>query len=103
MDTTTTLPTVILAGTEFAVREYIFTYTDRDGEVRTGGEVFLTGPRGAEYFLRGFLGDDSGIRQVISCKSGAPLRKLGNEVRVIRIGDILEQAPARHTRIGLHA
>lgn len=102
MDTatiTTELAPVTLAGSEFTVRECVFTWTDRDGKTRTGSEVFLTGARGAEYFLRGFLNGDNGLRQVISCKSGAPLRKHGNEIRVIRIGDILEQAPARPVRV----
>lgn len=100
MDTTTTteLAPITLAGTQFTVRQVVFTYTDRDGSPRTGTEVFLTGPRGAEYFLRGFLGDDNGLRQVISCKSGAPLRKLGNEIRVLHLGDLIEQAPARPVR-----
>jgi hypothetical protein len=48
------------------------------------------------YFLRGFLyrkgQGDTGLRQVISCKSGQPLRVLGNEVRVYHIGDQIEVA-----------
>lgn len=54
--------------------------------------VWLYGPRGAVYFLRGFLGTDNGLRQVISWKSGQPLRVRGNEIRVIHIGDTIERA-----------
>lgn len=59
----------------------------------TGGRtVWLYGARGAVYFLRGFLGADDGMRQVISWKSGAPLRQRGNEVRVVMLGDVIEVA-----------
>ena len=89
--TVTTLQPVTLAGTPYTVEEHVYTWTRADGSTATGVDVFLTGPRGALYILRGFLGHDDGERQVISCTSGAPLRKLGNEVRVVRIGDVLEQ------------
>lgn len=54
--------------------------------------VWLYGPRGAVYFLRGFLGKDDGLRQVISWRSGQPLRVRGNEVRVIHVGNVIEVA-----------
>jgi hypothetical protein len=60
-----------------------------------GSQVWLYGPKGAVYFLRGFAlrkGQvDDGQRQVISWKSGAPLRSRGNEVRAMVVGDIIEQ------------
>lgn len=57
-------------------------------------ETRLTGPRGATYFLRGFISrnGDTGLRQVISYKSGAPLRVKGNEVRVYELGNVIEVA-----------
>lgn len=59
----------------------------------TGGRmVWLIGARGATYFLRAFAGADDGLRQVISWKSGTPLRQRGNEVRVIALGDVIELA-----------
>ena len=58
--------------------------------------VWLIGKRGAVYFLREFMyawhGKDDGLRQVISWKSGQPLRCKGNEVRVYQYGDIIEKA-----------
>lgn len=57
--------------------------------------TWLKGPRGADYHLRPFLGEDTGLRQVISWKTGRALRVRGNEVRVYQIGDVIETAPAR--------
>jgi hypothetical protein len=54
--------------------------------------TWLTGARGAVYFLRGFLGADTGDRQVISWKSGQALRVAGNEVRVVELGNVIEVA-----------
>lgn len=71
---------VVLAGRVFTVE----TQTMDSGRVST----WLTGSRGAVYFLREFLGEDTGHREVISWKSGAPLRdKCQRPVRVILIGD----------------
>lgn len=89
MNTTTTpakhLAPVTLGKTTYQV-EY---WADSDTTV-------LTGPRGAQYFLRGFLyrrgASDTGLRQVISFKSGQPLRVRGNEVRVYLLGDVIEVA-----------
>lgn len=83
---TTTHSNVTLGATTYTV-EY---WADSDMTV-------LTGPRGAQYFLRGFLyrnakRGDTGLRQVISFKSGQPLRVKGNEVRVYHIGDTIEVA-----------
>lgn len=69
------------------------TYTVETQTFDSGRSItMLTGPRGAVYFLRGFLGEDTGRRQVISFKSGQPLRVRGNEVRVLHIGDQIEVA-----------
>lgn len=83
--TLTDAPAVTLGKTTYAVQIQTMTMTGRT-------EVHLTGPRGAGYFLRGFLGKDDGLRQVISWKSGAPLRVRGNEVRVVAVGDVIEVA-----------
>lgn len=64
------------------------TYTVEAGPDTT----WLTGPKGAVYFLRGFLNTDDGLRQVISWKSGSPLRVKGNEVRVLHLGNVIEVA-----------
>lgn len=91
----TDLGTVALGATTYQITESHFSaYTDGiTGETRPASStVTLTGPRGASYFLRGFLGADTGLRQVISWKSGQPLRQRGNEIRVIRIGDLIEVA-----------
>lgn len=78
---------VVVAGRVFTVE----TQTMESGRVMT----WLTGARGAVYFLREFLGEDTGRRQVISWKSGAPLRdKCGREVRVLLVGDIIQDVTA---------
>lgn len=82
--------TVTLGTTTYRVEETLYHSTG-------GSMVWLHGPRGAVYFLRGFInrkGDD-GVRQVISWKSGAPLRVRGNEVRVVVIGDVVEKYAGR--------
>lgn len=91
--TSTRLAPVMLAGSHFDVdrldfSEYVDAMTGATRPASTG--IHLTGVRGATYFLRGFLGDDTGVRQVISWKSGQPLRIKGNEVRVIVLGDVIE-------------
>jgi hypothetical protein len=59
--------------------------------------TWLHGSRGAVYFLRGYMerGGDTGLRQVISWKSGAPLRQQGNEIRVLEFGTHIEPYVAR--------
>lgn len=71
------------------------TYTVHSQTFANGSsDTYLTGPRGATYLLRRFIekGGDTGLRQIISLKSGAPLRVRGNEVRVHHIGDLIEIA-----------
>jgi hypothetical protein len=86
--TRTELPAVTLGNTTYRAELQI-----RDG-VHPGLNpmVWLYGPRGAVYFLREYMGEDDGLRQVISWKSGAPLRVKGNEVRVFHLGNIIEIA-----------
>ena len=76
--------TVTLAGTTYTVEHQVYATTG-------GTTTWLTGPRGAVYFLRGYRNDETGLRQVISWKSGAELRKHGNEVRAVLVGDVVEQ------------
>lgn len=82
--------TVTLRDTMFDVERLTFTYAD--GTETT--ETHLIGKRGARYLLRPLLerGGDSGIREVISLKSGAPWRKGGNSIRVIEIAGAIEEA-----------
>lgn len=87
--------TVLLGATTYRVEVHEWTYPDPQ-PVST--ETYLIGPRGARYLLRGFLGPDTGLRQVISMTSGAPLRVRGNEIRVHQLGDIIETAPTRRER-----
>lgn len=72
------------------------TYAVHTLHIHSTGNVVtnLVGPRGAIYFLRGFIEPkgDTGLRQVISFNSGNPLRVQGNEVRVYHFGDIIEVA-----------
>lgn len=82
--TLTAAPAVTLAGTTYAVEIQAYANGDQD--------VWLIGPRGATYILREFLGADTGVRQVISWKTGNPLRRKGNEIRVVHIGDVIEVA-----------
>jgi len=84
--TLTDAGTVTLRGTEYRVEVQSYT--------TTGGEtVWLHGPRDAVYFLRAYQerGGDTGLRQVISWKSGAELRRQGNEVRVTYVAGVLEE------------
>jgi hypothetical protein len=84
---TVPMPDVILAGTRYRVEEI----------VHAGGRestITLTGPRGGHYFLRGYLSGSAaacGVQRVISWSGGQPLRHKGNEVRVIFVGDQLEE------------
>ena len=93
-ETTTDQGTIVLGTTTYAVSTLTHSWIDhlRGDTEHTATHTFLTGPRGAQYQLRGFLGQDNGLRQVISCKSGQPLRVKGNEVRVYHIGDVIEVA-----------
>jgi len=84
--TETATGTITLAGTTYEVT----TWTHETFDTRT----VLRGPRGGEFFLRPFIerNGDTGLRQVISYKSGQPLRVRGNEVRVYLLGSMIEQA-----------
>jgi hypothetical protein len=77
---------VTLGRTTYTVTEHSY----EDG--RYPSSTYLTGPRGATYYLRPFIekAGDSGLRQVVSMGSGNPLRVRGNEVRVWHIGDLIE-------------
>lgn len=83
---TTDLGTVTLGRTTYQVTEQSY----EDG--RYPASTYLTGPRGATYYLRPFIekGGDTGLRQVISMGSGNPLRVRGNEVRVWHVGNVIE-------------
>lgn len=61
--------------------------------LETGGRmVWLTGPRGAVYFLRAYS-NRNGHFQVISWSgSGNPLRSKGTEITVYMLGDVIEVA-----------
>ncbi len=85
-DTKPTAATVVLGATTYRV-EHITTDHARS--------TYLHGPNGARYYLRPYLGPDTGLRQVISMTTGAPLRKHGNEIRVHQLGDVIELAPPR--------
>lgn len=89
--TTTNHNTVTLGRTTYTVQSFTHNWTE-NGTDHEMTDTILTGPRGATYILRPFLGQDNGLRQVISFKSGQPLRVNGNEVRVHHIGDIIEVA-----------
>jgi hypothetical protein len=78
------LPPVTLGRTTYTVTEHYYV----DG--RYPASTYLTGPRGALYYLRPFLGPETGLRQVISMGSGNELRVRGNAVRVWHIGDVIE-------------
>lgn len=97
--TTRNAGTITLGRTTYTVTEVLLSdYVDAiDGTHRpASSEWHLAGPRGATYFLRGYMrqlviGQDDGVRQVISWTSGQPLRVKGNEVRVVVVGDVIEQ------------
>ena len=80
--TTDRQASVTLAGRAFAVST---TTTE------TTTSTYLTGPGGAVYYLRPFLGPDNGLREIIAA-NGAALRIKGNVVRALLLGDIIEQA-----------
>ncbi len=82
---------VVIAGRLFTVEVTTSTFDIGNGpQSRTS--TFLVGARGAYYYCRPYLNDDSGVRQVISWKSGAPLRdKYQRPVRVLVLGDVVEE------------
>ena len=94
--TTAARGTVTLGTTAYTVTETHHEWIDhlRNDLHCTAITVILRGPRGAEYFLRAFneRNGDTGLRQVISYKSGQPLRVRGNEIRVYHLGNVIEVA-----------
>lgn len=80
---------VKLGPSVFEVRRFRFEHPDSEPRF----ETHLIGKRGATYLLRPYLekNGDSGLRQVISLNTGAPLRQKGNEVRVIEIAGVIEK------------
>lgn len=87
---TTSTPggTIELAGTTFEIERI----TNEFNDGTTDTDTYLHGARGAVYLLRPYIerGGDTGIRQVISLKSGAPWRKKGNAVHVVEIAGMIE-------------
>jgi hypothetical protein len=81
--TTQDLGAIQLGNTTYQIEEATYPETG-------GAMTFLYGPRGAAYFLREYS-NRPGHFQVISAMSGKELRKRGNEVTVIRIGDLIEE------------
>lgn len=82
----TTDATITLAGQTFTVEVH------RSESGPACDTVFLTGKRGGTYFLRNYIGEDTGRYEVINFKSGAPLRdKTLAAVKVFWIGDVIEQ------------
>lgn len=65
----------------YQVREMHFKQTDRT-------DTYLVGPRGSTYTLVPYGKD--GAFQAFSLNTGAPLRRHGNEVLFIRLGDMIE-------------
>lgn len=81
-------------------------HVTRGGSVMLGSELHtvevvdvpcrhlrLRGPRGALHFLRPITasGDDTGLRQIVSARSGQPMHQDGHEIRAVLIGDVIEQ------------
>jgi len=91
---TITHGTVTLGKTTYQVEEIVINGLDDQSQPYRDASTYLIGPRGARYLLRPFIekNGDSGLRQVISMGSGAPLRIRGTEVRVHAIGNIIEVA-----------
>lgn len=75
-----------LAGKTFTVSTVPF------GSYPGGVLTLLTGKRGGQYFLRPFMGEHDGSFEVVSEKTGAPLRdRSGRAVVVVRLGDVIER------------
>lgn len=81
--------TVTLGTSIFEVRRFTFAYPGSKERF----ETHLIGKRGSTYLLRPYMerNGDSGIRQVISLNTGAPLRQQGNVVEAIEIAGVIEQ------------
>jgi hypothetical protein len=88
--------TVKLGTTTYSIQHRDVTWTE-DGVAKSNHEVRLLGPRGSLFLVRPFLyrpggRQNTGLHQVINLKSGAELRSKGNLIRVVMVGDIIEQA-----------
>lgn len=68
------------------VRHHYFT---ADGTYKHS-DTYLEGARGGFYYLRPYLGQDTGRRQMVSMKSGGNYRIKGNPVEVIEVAGIIE-------------
>ena len=68
------------------VRHYLYS----EAGALTSTSTYLAGPRGGFYYLRPYLGDDTGARQMVSMKSGGDFRVKGNAVKVIEVAGIIE-------------
>lgn len=81
MDTSTLPATVTLAGTRYTVT----------GEA-PGGGVYLTGPRGGQLYLRPYLGEQTGRRELVRLSGmGEPVRdRCGRPVRALVLGNVVE-------------
>jgi hypothetical protein len=86
---------VTLGTTTYSAERLTTTWTEA-GVTTSRSSVYLNGPRGSRFLVRPFLyrkgQTDTGIHQVINLKSGAELRSKGNLIRVIMVGDIIEEA-----------
>jgi hypothetical protein len=87
----TDLGTVTLGKTTYSVREMVYTNGNFESEVT------LTGPRGAEYFLRpimslkdGRYANHDGLFNAVSYK-GSCLKDHGVDMKIIRVGDLMER------------
>jgi hypothetical protein len=71
----------------------VFTVSTETFKAYPGGFMtVLTGKRGGRYFLRPFNGAHEGSFEVISDKTGAPLRdKAGRAIVVFCIGVVIER------------
>lgn len=82
---------VVIAGRMMTVEVITSTFDIGNGPQQSTS-TYLIGARGARYLCRPFLGDDDGVREVISMGSGAPLRdKCQRPVRVLVLGDVVEE------------
>lgn len=56
-------------------------------------EIYLNGGRSALYFLRGFIGEDTGVRNIVSVTGGVgePIRdKSSRRIRVLVLGNMIQ-------------
>lgn len=97
LDTVNAAP-VIIDGKVFTVEVTTHRWVDhlRGDLACEAVSTYLRGQRGALYLCRGFLRDSTGLAEVVSVKSGAPLRdRCQRPVRVLVLGDVVEQVAPR--------